>query len=524
MAISLTQQPADIDAIVGPNIFTLNDPTTTAPFFVLDIWDGTPEVGASVRLGTLYQSVNKNQSTIFDIKSILESYVTVSKDDFDRLGNWNDVKTPSSYWLSQPKILADGANESMIYYVRYGSTTTVGVEPTTWSSTTGPFVAFNGVKPWYDVTFDFSDAEYPLGSVARFTGKVSGDAEGIYNCSFINEIARPLSDNQDRLRIQDCGYAYPIAIGDNPIIGRHYVTSDDFRTKSWINDVRLGEVAPDASIKGIDAFYIVVYNGTTELANPVIPNVIANGGGPNTTYKQGTDLADPYFFTSIGTGPANLDALRYVDTGGSLADFDINEDEWTHYWVYPVVGQVDAPGGECGQVVEGANIYPLGEPQLYIKKELDCLDFEPIQVSWLNRLGFRDQFTFRKKNEKRVKTSRNTFTRSTYDPSAATFESDPEYRGETVYSMSNEIEFTATTGYLTDAEAKSLESLWTSPDIRTYIPSLDFNYGLPGYAGAAFTAAILTSNTYTQKTYRKDRLFQYEITFKISNKIESQRG
>ena len=520
MAFTLEQSPAPIDAVYGPTIFTINYPEMTSAFFVLEVWDGTPALGGSTLLATLHQSVNASNAAIFDIQTVLQSYVTVSKDDADRLGGYRAVGGTQPFGSNQPKILSDAINESTEYYIRAGVTNSTSISPETWNLSSGPFQAFNGVKQWWRRRFDKNDEGLQQD---LFTAEVRGTEEAPANCSYVTDLARPLSDNRDRLYIQDCGYAYPAAITDNVVIARHYVTSNDYATKSWINSVRFGNPAPDAFVKGIDAFYVVMYNGTNELQNPIIPNVIANGGGPNTTYKQGTGLEYPYFFTTIGTGPKNLERVEYTPSTGSPSDqlFEINDEEWTHYWVYPVVGQVDDPF--CGSVVEGANVYPLGEPQLYIKKELACLDYDPIQVSWLNRFGFRDQFTFRAKNSKKITSNKNTYHTPSYNPSAALWESDAEYRGETVFNTTNTVEFTATTGYISDAEAATLESLFTSPDVRAEIPRSLLN-DLPGYSFAAFEAVIVTNKSYTQKTYRKDRLFQYELTFKLSNNIQSQKG
>lgn len=523
MAFTLAQTPAGIDAAYGPTIFTINYPEMTNTFFVLEVWDSFPAVGNSKLLATLHQSVNANKAAIFDIQTVLQSYVSVSKDDFDRLGGYSASARTQPYYSNQPKILSDATNESTIYYVRAGVTNSTGTSPETYEVSSGPFNVFGGTKSWWQRQFDKND-EGLLQNV--YTPEVIGDDEGAFNCSFVTDISRPLSDNRDRLFIQDCGYAYPTAITDNVVIARHYVTTDDYATKSWINSIRLGNPAPESWVKGIDAFYIVVFNGTNELANPIIPNVIANGGGPNTTYKQGSTLQYPNFFTTIGTGPKNLERVEYTPSTGSPSDqiFEINDEEWTHYWVYPVVGQVDTPTpGQCSQTVEGANVYPLGEPQLYIKKELDCLDYEPIQISWLNSFGFRDQFTFRAKNTKTISSKKNTYHTPSYNPNAALWVSDPEYRGETTYSSVNTVEFTATTGYISDQDAKTLQTLFTSPDVRAEIPTGLLN-DMPGQLRASFEAVTVSNKSYTQKTYRKDRLFQYEVKFRLSHNIQSQQG
>ena len=71
--------------------------------------------------------------------------------------------------------------------------------------------------------------------------------------------------------------------------------------------------------------------------------------------------------------------------------------------------------------------------------------------------------------------------------------------------------YTANTKYLTDAESEYLKNLFISPDTRVKIDGV-------------WRPVILTSNTWTEKTYRKDKLFQHTIQFRLANPIETQRG
>ena len=52
-----------------------------------------------------------------------------------------------------------------------------------------------------------------------------------------------------------------------------------------------------------------------------------------------------------------------------------------------------------------------------------------------------------------------------------------------------------------------------SPDVRV-------RFG----ANANWFPAILTSNAYVERNFKKDKLFQYEISFKLAHPLKSQRG
>ena len=520
MAIGLVQSPQSIDTCYGPVIFTLDNIAVGNSYFVLEVWDGPPAVGASVKQATLYQSPNENGAAIFDIQHVLQSFVTVNKEDFDRLGDWKFDTT--NFAASQPKILSTADLESGVYYVRYGSTTAIGTAPESWSGSAGAYNYFNGYKPFYRRLFDFNTNEYGDTQYPVYRATVSGDCEGLYNCTQIDWRQLPLSDNRSIRVASESGYPYPPQINGGMEVSRHWVTSNDWATKSWINEVSLTQCAPEQWVKGIEGFRYVFMDGTTIRGDFYLPNIQINGGGPNTNVNQGAADNYPYKIISQGTGPMNLRNMKWYESStGAEQTFRIGDLlHWTHYWVYPVAS---AGAFENCLNINGMMSTPMGQPQLYIRKEANCLDYDHIQISWLNSFGFRDQFTFRKKNEKRVTSSRNTYDTNEYDPSAAEWFADPEYRGQTVYSSVNEIEWTVTSDYMTDQEAITLETLFSSPDVRAEIPYAfwDDQYG---YTTAAFQAVILTSNTYTRKSFRKDNLFQYELTFKLATNRKVQRG
>ena len=75
------------------------------------------------------------------------------------------------------------------------------------------------------------------------------------------------------------------------------------------------------------------------------------------------------------------------------------------------------------------------------------------------------------------------------------------------------------TGYMSDEEAKYLEGLFNSPDVRVRL-----GMNAPAGYDAYFFGCNVTSASWTEKSYRKDQLFQYEIRFKLANNLKSQRG
>jgi len=69
---------------------------------------------------------------------------------------------------------------------------------------------------------------------------------------------------------------------------------------------------------------------------------------------------------------------------------------------------------------------------------------------------------------------------------------------------------------MNDKEADLLESMFKSPSVMVRHSTGEYaNQWIP---------INLISSSYTQKTYRKDRLFQYTVNYKLASNIKSQRG
>jgi hypothetical protein len=113
----------------------------------------------------------------------------------------------------------------------------------------------------------------------------------------------------------------------------------------------------------------------------------------------------------------------------------------------------------------------------------------------------------------------NNFLANTADYNAQLYATSTGARGYTTYSQEIQETFTAETGYMSDADADYLEGLFNSPDVRVRLGQ----NGPPAYE-AYFFGCNVTSASWTEKSYRKDKLFQYEIKFKLANNVKSQRG
>jgi len=483
--ISAPQQPAPLDMTYGPNILTLSNLGAADKYVVKVLKQSDNSVIADVR-----QSANSVGNAIFDIQKILQSYVSPSQGNIESLGQ-------GSYNLS----LQDSSAESFRYIIQIGSETS-GV---TTMQSLFPKETVGGIKQYYDQYFSWS----------AFNGTAFGGDE-LVPCTLVNNTQGDiLSDWTTTIAANTVTDGIPS--GFNPtdrIQVRDVLLTDHFCT-TWYNHVVIGTPAPAAEVTGIEGFRIVSYQNNIQLQNQIIPNIQANGGGPNVETGDGTVVNHPYTFITMGTGPQNLSYNQY--STGSLAEtvFQLSN-LTTHYYITPVL----YTPGSCLATTTGYADRSAWETQRFNIVQPECLDFDNIEFSWLNSYGFRDFYTFTKRNDKRVRNRKNNYDQSLIDYSGSGWDVDTYSRGTTTYSQELMQEFTAFTDYMTDDEAKYLQGLFTSPDVRVKLGSA---YAPVGYDLEWFGATVL-SNAYTEKTYRKDKLFQYDVRFKLANQLKSQRG
>ena len=69
---------------------------------------------------------------------------------------------------------------------------------------------------------------------------------------------------------------------------------------------------------------------------------------------------------------------------------------------------------------------------------------------------------------------------------------------------------------MNDEEAALIESMFRSAQVNV-------RFSVGEYKDE-WIPINLISSSYTEKTYRKDRLFQYTVNYKLANNIKSQRG
>ena len=428
--------------------------------FVVQIYDKTN----TIKLADLRQSRNENDAAMFDISRILQSFTFPSKKDIELTQGWTD-----------------SVEEAFEFSLRYGTET--GGIVTIDGTAPFTFKVFNGRKPMGDLIWNFNDYRPYIQGSSCVTA---------YNEGF----ALALSD------IADYKSATALTPLQKPVWGNiagqrfyeHQVRRDDYYTLSFLNSKRdFGSVFTGA--KGVAGIRVATYDASNlEIQDIVIPNIVPQGGGPDTTQFEYKDIADPYWAVTVGVGLPNLEP--YLT--------DIN------YIKYYYVGAVTYDGiGGCS--IDDGYTEPMWYMHRFTVDNGICID-TPIQFSWMNSLGFRDYFTFEKRNRKRTTTSRNNYYSSPINWNSTSFVDYQNERGYKTFSQEVGQRYTASTRYLKTTEADFLENLFISPDVRV-------NFG-----DGVWKPVVIESSTWEQRDQYKDRLFQTTIEFRLAQNIETQRG
>ena len=509
MAINVIQTPNAIsvagsfepfDMAYGANPVTLDNLSVNADKYALRVL----ALGNPTPLADIRQTPNRQGRAIFDIQNILQAYVGPQVNTIDSL------HYSATGFTAQNTRMALAGQTLLEYQLQYAEESGGVVGAYTTIPTI--FTVIAGSKQYYQVPFN-TDPYRP---------EIEGGDEA-NPCSIIERAAGPLSDNNWTIADTETGDNILTVNGGYPSPGGidvHNVYMDDQCTKTFYQEVEIGNPAPMPQVNGIEAFYVLQCSYTGAIGTTsIIANTQGNGGGPNLAIGAGTAISGPFQTITVATGPANLLVNNLLSTT-------------THYYIVPVVYSPVAcsPDGQQQTPLMNAAAWRIqryniahnkiwsGNGALIGIEQLDakCNDYAHIQFAWQNSLGYRDQFTFTKKVNHNTLTKNNNFLKGPADYNGTSYTVDAEDRGFTTYSQNIKNDFIVQSDYMNDAEAELLKHLYQSAEVKV-------RFAEGPYANQ-WVPVIITKTSYNEKTYRKDKLFQYTVSFKLASNTKSMRG
>ena len=506
MAVTVTQTPTTpFDMAYGANTITLDGITPSQEKYALQIF----VVGQTTPIADIRQSPNRYARAIFDIQNILQTQVQPTISNIDGL-HYSDT-------FAQQNTRMQIANGELVQYQIAYTTETNGQIDSAFVTSPTVYTTIGGQKEYWQVPY-YEGAEFiPIATADAGTG-----------CTNVTYNARPLSDNVWTIADTETGDNFLTANGGYSSPGGidvHNVSLNDQCTKSfWQNITASGSISQ--AVQGIEGFWILQVGLSGSVFNTsFLANTQGSGGGPNITLGQGLIPSGNFNVITLATGPANFPQ-------GTLSA------NTTHYYIVPVLwtpltcvtdeqSQVPVMSESAwrtqryniAHTIEYTSSFsyaPDYTPTPTVNQTQPCNDYPHIQFAWLNSEGYRDQFTFTKKNEKKINTKRNNFLKEIADYNTTSYSVDKQSRGFTTYSQDIKEVWSAMSGYMNDEEAQLLESMFKSP-------SVNVRFSVGEYANQ-WIPINLISSSYIEKTYRKDRLFQYTVNYKLASNIKSQRG
>ena len=297
---------------------------------------------------------------------------------------------------------------------------------------------------------------------------------------------------------------YIVDINDIPVEDEE-ITSDELIVTGGKKDAwTIGYTIPTGALSD----WIVTKNSNSLTYKPTIP--------AGTQVKVIDVYAAEYRTLSYYNNFTTYNLYAYDEDGVQLNTATFSNTETAA--VYPNIFRTIASGPNNTSIKFNL---PAGTAFYYLNvgndwwrfniKDIQCNDFDLYQVSWLNSYGFRDYYTFSKRDDVRKTITRNSYLQSVVDYNFIYLDTQKGSRGQTIYSQTIDQEYTIRTDFLDDKESEYLSSLIESPDVRVYIKGQWYQ-------------VLPTTNEWRLQRYRTDKMFQLEYSFRIANGINSQRG
>jgi hypothetical protein len=151
----------------------------------------------------------------------------------------------------------------------------------------------------------------------------------------------------------------------------------------------------------------------------------------------------------------------------------------------------------------------------------DCKGFENIRLTWLNRHGVWDYYSFTKKSTRTVNTKRVTYEQLGGTWNEKKFRIHGHQGGTKTFMSGAKEMLKLNTDFLSEAEASWFEELFTSPDV--FIIN-GFQSDTGGYIRKYIEPVTVTTSSYIRKTTANDKLLQYTIDVERSKEKVIQKA
>jgi hypothetical protein len=468
MAITLEQDVAYKEMPAGTDwIFTISSTNYSGNYkfkYIADLWIDVGTPGAlSIRLKF---SPNSTGNGIIDISKILEQYVSSDNLGSEAVVFSNFKGTAATATTQHPIHLTDefsiATNSAKRLTIRWGEE--------------------------YSANATDAPTEYPnvlTSSNYFFWNAVSYNNE---QRLVSGEYGINVSDWNDRIFTLNTSISNCLT---DASADRQYIGDNEYATLSYLN----GWYSTGTST--LDRMQVTFKDADNNQLSVITTDVIAGNGGYDGSSDTGlVDANKKIQFAGVGT--ANM-----LGAGVTIPS------NWAHYEVLFRTGL----GMKC-------------KTYHYYKRNADCKGFEKIRLTWLNKYGVWDYYTFTKKNIRSTNIKRAEYSKVKGNWNSSTFTKNGFNRGRGVLSTSATETISLNSDWFSsDDEAAWIEQLFISPEV--YILG-DYDSNDAGTNGAEYgnylTPVVVTSKNYDRYTRANDKVAQYELDIEYSINKRIQRA
>jgi hypothetical protein len=492
MAITIEQQPAYRTLPAAQDmIFVVSDTVVsgqTRVKFIANVYISENKSGlgnVSNLVATLKTTPNGVGVGMFDLRQIVESFVTP-----DDLGNASLTGSRATY-----KGVDFSSNKQFPIHLidEYSK-------------------ASNSIK-WFSVKFQI---EYLVGNAVTVATGHQWSTDFLVFNGYVG--------NEDTLFSITTGGQYNVGYNLD-LIGQYIQNDSDAKfltntpTTQYAKLTNYGTVATFSSLDESTNSFTTSVSPTTRFDRVVIKlynSSSAQLGSDITSYNLKTTGGWQYAgsnaitnFLYFGVYPANLDGA-YIQNPTSYGDWNTHKANVSYYTFQGV--------SSSGAVIT----------QLYTVNIItdNCFGYEGVRLTWLNKLGAWDYYTFNQKSVRSVTTNKTPYTQLNGTWNESRYTPNGYKGGLKNFRVNAKERIKLNTDFLTDAASVWIEELLNSPNV--YIvneSSTDYHQTSSVNSGIIhkyIEPVILTTSNFVRKTQANDNLIQYTIEVERNKDLRTQ--
>jgi hypothetical protein len=501
MALVLTQQPNyGMNPASQEFIFSITEDsgllvTQTGVKIIAEVYvssnkANTTSYNSNYLVATLKTTPNNAGAGMFDFRPIVESFVTPDYEG-TKVDLGNNVTSASTF---KGLIYEPNERHFPIHIIDHGA---VGYKSTTWMTLKFKIEYLNGNPALVNQIGTDPNEELNSRLLFVFNGVLYN--EDYLSQGYTSPVNYNFGYNYDKhnLVMNDTDATF---LTQAPEI--QYARMSDYGTLSFFNMLDTSTFGWETG--GVGATEPVVINIRQILYNSsgavlgtftLYQNVFNEGGAGS--------IADFYsygFLVYMGMYPANFDNFSI---GGS--DWYDNRSDISYYTL---------------QAEDDNNDFISKKYTINIICE-NSFGYEGIRLTWLNKYGTWDYYTFNQKSVRSVSTKKSTYTQLGGTWNELTYKPSGHKGGKKNFRTNAKEKIKLNTDFLSNNEGEWLENVITSPEV--YIVNPYSSDDTTGLINKYVEPVLVTTSNFVRKTTANDKLIQYTIEIE-RNKSQRQQS